>query len=147
MEKFVHKACPCVIVDQQILAFEHPFSGFQIPKGTVEPGEASEIAVLRELEEESGIDTGNIIDKVGEMDWIIEAGTASFAHREHQRWHLYLIDPGKALPTSWKHTAVGSEAEEGLVFSYFWQSLTDIPAAFHPVYHEVIGRVDSFIRA
>lgn len=147
MEKFVHKACPCVVVDSQILAFRHPFAGFQIPKGTVEAGENVEAAVLRELEEESGIDTAKIVDKVCELDWYIAPGTTTFKQGEHQRWHLYLVDPGKILPASWAYIATGSEAEEGLTFSYFWQSLTRIPEDFHPVYHEVMGRVYGFLGA
>ncbi len=39
----------------ELLLFEHPFAGIQIPAGTVEVGEAIELAALREAREESGL--------------------------------------------------------------------------------------------
>ena len=141
----VLKACPCVIVDDHILAFEHPVAGYQIPKGTVEDDESIEAAVLRELEEESGISTGSIIDKIGALDWVIDAGTTTFKKSQRQEWHIYLVDPGEPLPARWEHVAEGSEAENGLIFRYFWQPLEDIPDAFHPVYHRVIQMVTTHL--
>jgi ribosomal protein S18 acetylase RimI-like enzyme/8-oxo-dGTP pyrophosphatase MutT (NUDIX family) len=41
----------------ELLLFEHPFAGNQIPAGTVEEGEAPEEAVLREVAEETGLTT------------------------------------------------------------------------------------------
>lgn len=38
-----------------LLLFEHPYAGVQIPAGTVEAGEAPEQAALREAAEESGL--------------------------------------------------------------------------------------------
>ncbi len=38
-----------------LLLFEHPFAGIQIPAGTVEHGETPEQAALREAHEESGL--------------------------------------------------------------------------------------------
>jgi 8-oxo-dGTP pyrophosphatase MutT (NUDIX family) len=40
----------------QLLLFRHPYAGIQLPAGTVEPGEVPEEAVLREAEEETGLD-------------------------------------------------------------------------------------------
>ncbi|MFK7849309.1 MAG: NUDIX domain-containing protein [Rhodothermales bacterium] len=141
----VLKACPCIVRDNRILAFVHPDGSFQIPKGSVEDHESIEEAVLRELAEESGIQTGTISDKIGEMDWLIEAGTTTYSRAQHQAWHIYLIDPGKSLPDNWQHKAVGSKAEEGLIFSYFWQPLDDRPEAFHPVYLQVIDMVEAHL--
>lgn len=41
----------------ELLVFQHPQAGVQLPAGTVEPGEAPEDAVLREVEEETGLST------------------------------------------------------------------------------------------
>jgi 8-oxo-dGTP pyrophosphatase MutT (NUDIX family) len=39
----------------ELLLFDHPHAGIQIPAGTVEPGETPEEAVLREAAEETGL--------------------------------------------------------------------------------------------
>jgi len=41
--------------ERQLLLFEHPNAGVQIPAGTVEAGESPEQAVLREAAEETGL--------------------------------------------------------------------------------------------
>lgn len=60
-----------MVENDKVLAFEHPNAGCQIPKGSVEKNEDIETAVLRELCEESGISTGRIVRKVGELDWVV----------------------------------------------------------------------------
>ena len=142
----VLKACPCVVVNNRVLAFKHPDSSFQLPKGTVEDEESIEEAVSRELWEESGISTSKIICKIGEMDWYVEAGTTTYTVGEHQQWHIYLMDPGTALPETWEHAAIGSDVEEGQIFKYFWQSLDNIPDDFHPVYREVLVLVTEHLQ-
>jgi 8-oxo-dGTP pyrophosphatase MutT (NUDIX family) len=41
--------------EPEILLFQHPHAGIQIPAGTVEEGEALDAAVLREAFEETGL--------------------------------------------------------------------------------------------
>ncbi|MHC8286071.1 NUDIX domain-containing protein [Pseudomonas sp. XS1P51] len=48
----VDKACPVVLrnIEQlEILAFRHPLAGLQLVKGSVEPGELTGAAAVREL--------------------------------------------------------------------------------------------------
>jgi 8-oxo-dGTP pyrophosphatase MutT (NUDIX family) len=40
---------------QELLLFEHPCAGIQIPAGTVELAEAPEAAAIRETHEETGL--------------------------------------------------------------------------------------------
>jgi 8-oxo-dGTP pyrophosphatase MutT (NUDIX family) len=40
---------------RELLVFRHPRAGIQLPAGTVEPGEPIEAAVLREVQEETGL--------------------------------------------------------------------------------------------
>jgi 8-oxo-dGTP pyrophosphatase MutT (NUDIX family) len=40
---------------RELLLFQHPYAGTQIPAGTVEPGEAPEAAAIREAQEETGL--------------------------------------------------------------------------------------------
>ena len=39
----------------ELLLFKHPYAGIQIPAGTVEPDESHEKAVIREVQEETGL--------------------------------------------------------------------------------------------
>lgn len=40
---------------RELLLFQHPYAGIQLPAGTVEPGEAPEAAAVRETQEETGL--------------------------------------------------------------------------------------------
>lgn len=49
----------------ELLLFEHPHAGIQIPAGTVNFGETPEQAALREVEEETGLTSVRILEKLG----------------------------------------------------------------------------------
>jgi ADP-ribose pyrophosphatase YjhB (NUDIX family) len=49
----------------ELLFFEHTFAGIQIPTVTVNLGETPEQAALREVEEETGLNSMKIIRKLG----------------------------------------------------------------------------------
>ncbi len=130
----VPKVCPVILRRrggmQQILAFRHPLAGCQLVKGTLEPGERPEQAVLRELEEESGIGQAVIVEKIGELD-IGEAG---------QHWHLFLCQPEAPLKDEWSFfTADGG----GLTFEFFWYALDVEP---DESWHHVFRTALAFIR-
>jgi 8-oxo-dGTP pyrophosphatase MutT (NUDIX family) len=46
----------------ELLVFEHPSAGVQLPAGTVEPGEAPAAAVLREVAEETGVTSCTVVE-------------------------------------------------------------------------------------
>jgi 8-oxo-dGTP pyrophosphatase MutT (NUDIX family) len=52
-----------------LLLFEHPNAGIQIPAGTVEAGEAPAEAVLREAAEETGLSGFELRAGLGSDDW------------------------------------------------------------------------------
>lgn len=49
----------------EILVFQHPRAGLQLPAGTVEAGESPEEAVVREAREETGLHKLTILEKLG----------------------------------------------------------------------------------
>ena len=51
--------------ERQLLLFQHPNAGVQIPAGTVEKGESPEQAVLREAAEETGLTGFSILRYLG----------------------------------------------------------------------------------
>jgi 8-oxo-dGTP pyrophosphatase MutT (NUDIX family) len=102
----------------QVLVFDHrdyPEAGTQVPAGTVEPGEPPEQAVLREVEEESGLRPGQLrlMGKLAEHE-----DPTSGAHR-----HFYHLQAADGLPESWAYTVRSQGEDDGMVFIYRWAGL------------------------
>lgn len=139
----IPKACAC-LVDRRgrLLVFDHPEDGGrQLPKGTVEPGEAPEDAVRRELLEESGIWFEGPLVPLGTLARECEAGVEGNVHRHAQLWHLYAMHAEQELPEAFVHAASGSPEEDGLVFSFRWLSNDDPVDGFAPPYQAAIARL------
>jgi 8-oxo-dGTP pyrophosphatase MutT (NUDIX family) len=71
---------------EELLLFQHPYAGVQIPAGTVEPGETLEQAVLREACEETGLEGLQIRRSLGWQDepcpegtWVVGEKTKVYA--------------------------------------------------------------------
>ena len=69
-----------------LLLFEHPFAGIQIPAGSVEPGETARQAALREAIEETGLTALSVVeylgcqeDKLGDDQRAIATATTVYA--------------------------------------------------------------------
>lgn len=141
----VHKAVACLVRSgtggPQLLVFRHPRGEVQLPKGGIEPGEAPEVAVLRELEEEAGVRDASIRAKVGDVQMRIPAGPGEVG-LEDQLYHTFWLEVESRLPKSWHHVAEGSAEEEGLTFSFFWASLPDAIQQLHPRYHPAVRALD-----
>jgi len=141
--KIIHKACPCVLrrsnTGIDLLVFEHPEAGVQIPKGSVEPGESLEAAALRELYEESGIKSARLVTKAGQFERKVGGGPKEDGPLENHPWHVFVLTPKENLPDSWEHKAEGSVAERGLKFNYFWHPLASYDTEnFHPMFVNVM---------
>jgi len=139
----VLKACACLVDARgRLLVFRHPGDGnMQLPKGTIEPGESPEVAVRRELLEESGIDHVGELQSLGTLHRDCEAGTEGNTLRHPQLWHLFLMRAEAPLPESFDHVAMGSPEEDGLVFSFSWLAQGDEVENFTLPYRQAIERV------
>lgn len=100
----------------ELLVFDHPHEGAQIPKGRIEPGESAKTAAIRELAEESGLamDPSPVIGRLREQ----------FPHRRVGRpstriGTLWVFDAPPDLPETWTHR----DEEQDLEFAYRWVSL------------------------
>ena len=145
----VPKACAC-LVDRRgrLLVFDHPDDGgMQLPKGTVEAGEAPEDAVRRELFEESGIRFDGPMVSLGTLDRNCEAGIEGNVHRHAQLWHLYLMRTDAAWPETFDHVASGSPEEDGLVFRFRWHTQEASLDGFALPYRQTIERVRAWLAA
>jgi 8-oxo-dGTP pyrophosphatase MutT (NUDIX family) len=59
---------------RELLLFEHPYAGVQIPAGTVEVGESPEAAALREAVEETGLTALSVSKALGDAEEIVPEG-------------------------------------------------------------------------
>ena len=61
-------------VNREVLVFDHPETGPQLPAGTVEAGESYAAAAHRELREETGLEAVRALGELGrlEEDWAEE---------------------------------------------------------------------------
>jgi 8-oxo-dGTP pyrophosphatase MutT (NUDIX family) len=108
------KACPVIIryrEDLEVLAFQHPLAGLQLVKGTIEQGESSAEAAVRELFEEAGIRARAVLDLGtwhctgnGEI-WIFHQCKAMSRLADH--WvHYCQDDQGHRLRFFWHRLAL-----------------------------------------
>jgi hypothetical protein len=110
----------------QLLLFEHDIKKlFQVIRGTLEPMEKPEIAVMREIAEESGLTSATLIKKLGAADLEIPGGPTRTGPLETQRHHAFLFEAPKGLPNHWTHFASGSQEEEGLKFHFSWHPIDE----------------------
>ena len=117
---------------RRLLVFAHrdfPDAGIQVPAGTVEPGEAGEVAVLREAREESGLDDLALVRYLGEQ-WLDMTPDArdEVAHRRF--YHLRCLSgPPEAWLAVEEHPSGGET--EPIYFACYWASLPDgVPDLF-----------------
>jgi 8-oxo-dGTP pyrophosphatase MutT (NUDIX family) len=126
------KSCPVVLrlrETLEILAFEHPLAGLQLVKGSVEPDESTDLAAVRELIEEAGIQSA-VGRNLGEWR-AIETG---------HTWVFHECHVAQDLPDTWVHFA---EDDGGHEFRFFWHPLMSEPSErWHQVFKEAL----SFLR-
>src|SRR5215831_6803226 len=130
-----NKVCPVVLrrfgSALEVLVFEHPEAGYQLVKGSIEDSESIEIAALRELAEESGIEAAVVSRNLG--IWL-----SGF---DDQIWAFIECNPIRVLPESWVHQAAD---DGGHAFRFFWHPLTE-PEATNE-WHALFRSALAFIR-
>ncbi len=133
----VPRAFACVIRPNveghsELLVFDHPEAGTQIPKGRVDPGESHREAAIRELAEESGLNL--------EPTSFIAAFEYEFLHpytgeTVQEDGYVWLFDAPPDVDEAWTH----EPEEEALPFSYRWIPIDDRTAGdVHPHFAKVI---------
>jgi class 3 adenylate cyclase/8-oxo-dGTP pyrophosphatase MutT (NUDIX family) len=97
----------------QLLAFtslDEP--GFEVPKGAVESGETLEEAALREILEESGITTVQVVRELG------------VTHYLGEEQHFLLLKTTQKLPVTFTHIVTGEGVDRGFQYDYQWLGVT-----------------------
>lgn len=103
----------------EVLVFRHPIpeAGIQIPKGTVNDAEDTYDAVIREIEEETGLKNFEVENLIAEDYWENDNGAI------HNRF-FYKIKVSN-VPNEWDYEPTGGGDEKGLTFHFFWISSKD----------------------
>ncbi len=105
----------------EILVFDHDKkyadAGTQVPAGTVYHDEDFKVALLREIEEESGLSEFNAIDKIDQYSFFKDVQECF-----HCR-HVYYLSSAKVLPDAWTHRVTGAGVDKNLNFHYYWISI------------------------
>ncbi len=104
--------------EMQLLVFEHvdfPEAGVQVPKGTVESGEAIERAAQREVREETGLSSLDRLMQIGMLTQTVFG--------EPEEWNFFVMSVDGNLPDTWENRVSGKCEDEGIRFRYFWLPL------------------------
>lgn len=101
----------------ELLCFEHPSAGVQLPAGTVEAGESFADAAMREAWEETGTLGLELVREVGAVTW------------RHEDRHVFHLRATVEMPDSWLVTTPDGG---GLAWWCFWAPVADA----HDLLHE-----------
>jgi 8-oxo-dGTP pyrophosphatase MutT (NUDIX family) len=117
------KACAVVLhpdgAPLRVLVFEHPRAGVQFVKGSVEAGEAPERAAMRELFEESGLES-------------VSAMTLGTGEIDGALWHFVLCRARLPVRDVWQHFCAD---DGGHLFRFFWADPSTLDG-LHPVFEQ-----------
>ncbi|MED2980566.1 NUDIX domain-containing protein [Bacillus thuringiensis] len=108
----------------QLLVFKHRDiheAGIQVPGGTVDEGETLEAAILREVQEESGL--RHLCIERFLADYIIHVKEKQGYEKRHF-FHVTLLTDVK---DTWEHIVSAGEKDQGLAFSYEWVNIAKCP--------------------
>jgi 8-oxo-dGTP diphosphatase len=99
---------------RELLVFDHrddPSAGTQVPAGRLDPGETLQECLLRELNEEAGIDDAVVVRELRRPTWPSRYENHAFEVRS----------AGREGADTWDHVVQGDGDDAGLVFRYRWE--------------------------
>jgi 8-oxo-dGTP pyrophosphatase MutT (NUDIX family) len=82
--------------------------GFEVPKGSIEPGEDLATAVHREVHEESGVVDLEIIQELGKTLW------------QDEEQHFFYVRTKTATRDEFEHQVTGGDFDHGFQYQYTW---------------------------
>lgn len=121
MTKKVEKVVAYIIRNRQLLVFIHEEdknpvdeSGLQVPAGTCKPRELPQDAVLRETQEETGIQNLKIVKYLGKAEYDIRP----YANETHMR-HFFQLAIEGSVEDEWEHVETSGNDNKHS-FKFYW---------------------------
>ncbi len=107
----------------RLLVVEHVNSeaGVQLPAGTVKGGEAPEAAVMREAQEETGLDGLHFVSALGDF----EHDMREFGVEETQHAWFYHLRCGEPPPDRRQHDETHGGTAAPIRFELYWVPIPD----------------------
>lgn len=144
MRRVIQKVVAYITHGDRLLVFrhtEHPEAGIQVPGGTLEPGESPDEAVLREAQEETGLDALEIRALLG----VQEIDLAQFGLEGLQRRYVYHLELRGGAPDTWLHyESTPSDGTPGPIeFEFFWVRFPDEVPELAGDQGEFLGRLEA----
>ena len=107
----------------RLLVFDHldsPEAGTQVPAGGIHDGETALDAAVRELAEESGIESAVLFRKLGETWYMSKPGNVPTGLEEQiqHAFHFFLPDPPAAEEWEWDEKSGGDVVERRFVLRW-----------------------------
>lgn len=130
------KAHAYITHGERLLVFEHPEhpeAGIQVPGGTIEEGESPREAVEREAAEETGLESLEIVDKLGVYQFDM-----SEWRDEIQTRHVFWLACRDEPPEAWRGWE--RDYDPPIPFDFYWVGLGEVPE-LHAGHGELLDRL------
>ncbi len=103
----------------KLLVFRHPSpeAGVQTPGGTIQQDETPTDGALREALEETGL------SDFSEVRLLVRDEFEGFDEKLER--YFFQLKALSATPDSWGHMVSAGEADQGLVYNYYWVGLPE----------------------
>ena len=125
----VKKMLAYVTDGDKLLVFRHrdfPEAGLQVPGGTVKLGEEPEAAVMREVEEETGLSAVRLVCLLGQYNHhLTPEDSQRWKRDEVQDRHVFHLKMTGPTSDEWLHHELHAEGEPPIAFALFWMALDD----------------------
>lgn len=126
----------------RLLVFRHvdfPEAGVQVPGGTIKPGEEPAAAVLREAQEETGLEGLSLVSFLGSDEWRV-----SEAEKEQINLrYFYHLECEQNVPQTWQHYEhhPSEGPAEPILFEFYWLPVSVAADSLPPYFHSQLGKL------
>jgi 8-oxo-dGTP diphosphatase len=111
-------------------------AGTQVVGGTVEAKEELELAMLREIKEESGLQFTRL-----DLNYLGETFYQRKDKNELNRRHYFQVN-SNALPETFQHTVISDGEDRGLRFNFYWLDLKEASLALTGNFFEMFDKIN-----